>query len=270
MNVVCGYARLLWRFSGFIVWTLLIWSAFEIRAFFAPAASRTRVLDKYIRCWARVCLALFHVKYAISGMLPPTHQGRLVIANHRSPLDIVILLRHFGGFMLSHAGVLRWPLLGLVTRRVGTIFVDRESRESGRAAVYAIRQRLLNGATVGMFPEGTTFEGDLVRPFRKGFLTASYGLDVHIIPIGLCYSEGDAFVQSSFVKHVLEVAARPTIRVSVACGVPLLAHALRSTDTSVVQANVQALVVQAREAFNARFGIAPKTLVSDENIVPLP
>ncbi|MCB9666696.1 MAG: 1-acyl-sn-glycerol-3-phosphate acyltransferase [Myxococcales bacterium] len=268
MKTLGGYARLLVRFGGFVVWTLLTWSAFEVRAFFAPPSRRPHVLDKYIRTWAKGCLALFHVKYVISGIPAPTEKGRLVLANHRSPLDVVILLRHFGGCMLSHAGVRRWPLLGLVTRRVGTIFVDRESRESGRAALLTIRQRLTDGYTVGMFPEGTTFEGDRVRAFRKGFITASYGLTVDVILVGLCYSDGDAFVQAGFAKHVKEVASRSTIRISIACGVPFSASTLQPTDAPRVQASVQELVDQARAAHVARWGVPPNSPGSSENLAP--
>jgi len=198
---------------------------------------------------------IFAVRIETHGVPTQTTGARLIVSNHRSPLDVVVLLHLFGGVVLSHAAVARWPIIGLGARRVGVVFVDRSSRQSGARAVQAIRNSLQAGCTVSMFPEGTTFDGDEVRPFRKGFLRASEGLEVDILPMGICYRPGDAFVQKNFLHHLLAVAVKPVIPISVACGTPISRKHLNSEDTSAVRALVQKLIHQARAAFDARWPI---------------
>ena len=100
-------------------------------------------------------------------------RGHLVVANHRSTADILVLLRTFGGRMVSRADLAGWPLVGAAARAVGTLFVDRSDAASGATAVRAIRTRLVAGDTVIVFPEGTTFPDDEVRPFHAGAFVAA-------------------------------------------------------------------------------------------------
>lgn len=253
MNQALGYLRLGARMLAFGFWTLLALGSFELHALFTDKRRRYAVLQPYLRAWARGCLIIFAVRIEAHGLPAHSPAARLILPNHRSPLDVVVLLHLFGGVVLSHAAVARWPIIGLGARRVGVVFVDRSSRQSGARAIQAIRDSLQAGYTVSMFPEGTTFDGDEVRPFRKGFLRASEGLDVEILPMGICYRAGDAFVQKNFLRHLLAVAVKPWIPISVTCGKPILRKPLDPEGTSVVQASVQELVYQARAAFDARW-----------------
>lgn len=253
MHAWLGYVRLTFRVVGALLWALTALSLFELRALFAPQNQRQSLLDAYVQRWARGCLWIFGIEHVIRYTAPTSHGARLIVANHRSPLDIVLLLYMFGGSLLSHAGVSHWPIMGFVTRRVGTIFVNRASKQSGVRAIQRIRHRLALGHTIGMFPEGTTFEGDTVHHFRKGFLRASAGLDVEIVPVGVCYAQGDGFVQSTLTQHVLKVAVKPRIHVAVVCGAPLASSSLGLSDASKVHATVQQLVFEARELFNSHW-----------------
>ena len=253
MQQAFGYLRLGLRMLAFGAWTLFALGLFELHALFADRSRRYIVLQPYLRAWARGCVLIFQVRMETNSVPLPDSGTWLVVCNHRSPLDVVVLLHLFGGIVLSHAGVAQWPIIGLGARRVGVIFVNRSDRQSGARAVQLIRDCLRAGYMVSMFPEGTTFDGDEVRPFRKGFLRASEGLDVEILPMGICYRAGDAFVQKNFLHHLLAVAVKPCIPISVACGKPISRRHLNSEDTTAVQASVQELVYQARAAFDARW-----------------
>jgi 1-acyl-sn-glycerol-3-phosphate acyltransferase len=178
--------------------------------------------------------------------LPTSNKPRLIVANHRSPFDIGVLLSLFGGHALSRADLAGWPVLGLAARRAGTIFVDRESEASGASALRTIRRRLSEGATILVFPEGATFEGDEVRPFKPGAFAALRGLDAEIVPVGLVYDPGVEFVEESFVEHVLRVAARPRTRCVVNIGTSLPAHGRAKDLAESAHGVVQHLVTGAR------------------------
>lgn len=185
--------------------------------------------------------------YLVPGCEPPRERrARLVVANHRSPFDIGVLLSLFGGHALSRADLASWPVLGLAARRAGTIFVDREDGASRAAALRTIRRRLAAGASVLVFPEGATFEGDEVRAFQAGAFAALRGLDVELVPVGLAYDPGAEFVEESFVRHVVRVAGRPVTRCVVNIGTARPASGRPQELATTLQREVQELVAQAR------------------------
>jgi 1-acyl-sn-glycerol-3-phosphate acyltransferase len=213
-----------------------------------PEHERTRVFQHWLRYWARSLVSSCggEVTLTPSSKLLPARGARLIVANHRSPFDIGVLLGLFGGHPLSRADLARWPVIGMAATRAGTIFVDREDTSSGAAAIRAIRNRLQAGATILVFPEGHTFEGDEVRPFRGGALAAVRGLDVEIVPVGLAYDPGAEFVEESFVDHVVRVAQRKRTRIVVQIGASRPPAGKTADLARALRDDVQALVNEAR------------------------
>lgn len=209
------------------------------------ADERDALKERYKRAWCESMLRLFGVTIELSGAIPPRdRRGRLVVANHRSAIDIVVMLRLFGGAMLSRADIGGWPVLGAIARRIDTVFVDRESARSGAAAVRQMEEALAAGRQITVFPEGTTYEGDEVRTFRRGGFTAAARANVPILPVGVAYDAGSeaAFRDETFLAHLGRVAAAPPSVVRVAVGAPLAPD----TAPDVARARVQALVHEAR------------------------
>jgi 1-acyl-sn-glycerol-3-phosphate acyltransferase len=211
---------------------------------------RTQIMQRWVRRWARGLLALFGVDREMCGNAPRWGGGpRLVVANHRSPLDIIALLECFGGYVLARHDLDRWPMLGYAARESRTIFVDRNDPRSGVKAIREIRNRLRGGETVIVFPEGTTHAGDEVHPFQGGALAAARGLDgVELLPVGIAYEPGAEFVNESFGQHVLRVAQRRKTHVAICVGAPVPAGADREAMAQALRAEVQQLVHQARAA----------------------
>jgi len=192
---------------------------------------------------------MFGVQVIVEPAVPPPHAGaRLVVANHRSPADIIVLLSLFGGQFLGQANVARWPILGAAARKAGTVFVERERGSSGASAIRTMRRRLKEGATMLVFPEGTTFAGDEVRDFRLGALSAAKGLDVELIPVGLAYDHGAEWVDEPFLTYLNRIASRPRGRIVVRIGTPTSPG--KGEETAALAArlrsDVQELVSEAR------------------------
>jgi 1-acyl-sn-glycerol-3-phosphate acyltransferase len=218
----------------------------------APEAQRP-VFQRWMRTWAYSLLWLFGVRAHWAGTaLPPATCARLVVSNHRSPLDILLLLQRFGGVVLSRADLADWPILGPAARRAQTIFVDRENTLSGVLAVRALRDRLSQQHTVIVFPEGTTLAGDEVRPFQQGAFAAARGLPVEIIPVGIAYPPGSEFLDESFNQHMTRMARRPRTEVACVVGEPRIMPSARKAIAEQVRADVQDLVHQARKQLDAR------------------
>jgi 1-acyl-sn-glycerol-3-phosphate acyltransferase len=216
----------------------------------APAGDRDKVRDRWVRVWSRTLLDTFGVRALVQGAAPAGSAGRLVVANHRSTADILLLLGAFGGAMVSRADVAGWPLIGAAARAVGTVFVDRSSAFSGATAVRAIRARLSRSSTVIVFPEGGTSAGDELRAFRAGAFVAALRAGADVVPVGLAYESGSgaAFVDESFPAHLARMAGAAPSRVAMCIGkaIPFdpsaRAHVLRDR----AHAEVARLVAEAR------------------------
>ncbi|KIG15365.1 1-acyl-sn-glycerol-3-phosphate acyltransferase [Enhygromyxa salina] len=215
-------------------------------------AEQDPIFQRYMRAWTAGILRVLSVDLRILGELPPPPTGpRLVVSNHRTAVDIPLLLTHFGGSVLSRADLETWPLLGLAAQKAQTIFVDRESKHSGAAAIRSIRAHLQRGRTICVFPEGTTFAGDEVRPFNAGALAACRGLDVEFVPVGVAYPPGCEYVDDSFLAHAQAFGSRRRTPVAMAVGQPIRLQGRTTAITEQLHASVQALVHQARAGLDA-------------------
>ena len=219
-------ARRTARGAGFVALTGAMLPTFALRDRLASHGARDAVRDRWVKRWCDLLLSLFAVE-AIVEPLPaktPT-RGRLIVANHRSMIDVGLMLSRFGGRMVSRGDLSRWPLLGAAARVVGTVFVDRERAESGASAIRAMRQLLLDGQTVCLFPEGTTFDGDELRPFHGGAFIAATRTGAEIVPVGVAYAHGSAaaFGNETFLQHLGRLAGARRTRVAVCVGQPTLA-----------------------------------------------
>ena len=250
-----GRARQAARASGFIGLTAAMLPPFLARMATIAAADRAVVRDAWVGRWARALLRLFAIDVVIEGAIPTKTQGRgrgrLVVTNHRSAIDIGVVLSTFGGTMVSRADLATWPVIGAAARAVGTVFVDRSSAKSGAATIRSIQKLLEEGETINLFPEGTTFDGDEVRPFHGGAFVSAVRAEAEILPIGIAYpkSSGAAFFDETFPQHLSRMARSSRTRMVVSVGTPFIARrADRATDiTKRAHAEVAALVVRARD-----------------------
>jgi 1-acyl-sn-glycerol-3-phosphate acyltransferase len=232
-------------------WTIAVAQTAILHMQMTKGPAREELRQRWVQRWAGGLLSVFGVEQHWAGELPPPARGaRLVVANHRSPLDILLMLRCFGGSVLGRHDLEGWPLLGWAARHGGTIFVDRDDPRSGVKAIREIRRRLRAGQTVIVFPEGTTHRGDEVRPLQGGAFAAVRGLDAELVPVGISYDPGAEFVDETFVEHIGRVAQRRKTRVALCVGEPVAVSPDRDAMAAAMQQRIQALVHSARLALD--------------------
>lgn len=231
------------RFAAHTLSTLL---RFEVHRRLVADGRHDALVDAYRRRTARRVLSILGVRLGVEGEVPAPARARLVVANHRTALDIGVLMSLVGGTFLSRSDLAGWPIVGRLARYADTIFVDRQSGTSGARAIRDIRRQLKVGRTVIVFPEGTTYPGDEVRPFRPGAFAAAKGLDAEVLPIGLAYPPGIEYVDMSFGEHLGRVASRRDTFVCVQVGGIIPVSGQATTLAAAAEASVRDLVAAAR------------------------
>jgi 1-acyl-sn-glycerol-3-phosphate acyltransferase len=243
-------ARRAARASGFVSITAALASAHVASAQTVPASERLALRDRWLRRWAGALLALFAIRTDVHRDPGRATRGRLVVANHRSTIDVALLLGTFGGRMVARHDLATWPVVGPAARSVGTVFVDRTSATSGAGAIREIRDLLLAGHTVCVFPEGTTFADDEVREFHPGAFVAALKSNAEIVPVGIAYARGSgaAFVNEPFLAHLSRMAAADPTRVAMCVGAPFAveSNAKAAALRDRARRAVQELVDEAR------------------------
>ncbi|WP_394820553.1 lysophospholipid acyltransferase family protein [Pendulispora albinea] len=210
------------RIAGFGLITATLLPLYVTRDAMVGGGPRKRaeLRDRWTGRWARSLLRLFSVHPNIVGAIPPRAGGCLVVANHRSTIDIALMLSTFGGCVVSRADLSQWPIIGTAAKKVGTLFVERSSKQSGAQVIRRMAARLASGDVVSLFPEGTTFPDDEVRPFSRGGFVAAVRAGVPVLPVGIAYEQGSgaAFVDESFMEHLDRMSKAPPTKVTVCIG----------------------------------------------------
>lgn len=250
------------RFGSAAITTLACLGLAEVKRSISPKAQAQEIFDHYERRWAQALLwlagAKMQVQYSAARSSPsPAHRRpQLVVANHRSSLDILLLCSLFGGALVSRGDLEHWPVLGLAARRAGTIFVDKERSETKIAAIRSIRKTLASGRNVCIFPEGGTFFGDEVRPFHSGAFAAARGLEVDIIPVAFAYPPGVEYGDTTFGEHAKDIANRRYNSVAIAVGPPSQWNKSATEAALHYQAEVQSLTYVARAQLESKSGLS--------------
>ena len=152
----------------------------------------------------------------VQGVLP--EQPVVVVANHVSYVDTLVLPSLLPTTCVAKKEVAAWPGIGGLATRLGTLFVERGNAQSGAVALRQAARALSAGVSVIAFPEGTTSPGDRLLPFHRGIFGLAILQNVPVLPITLTYSDPRvAWVgEDPFLNHYLwRVASRRETRVTV-------------------------------------------------------
>jgi 1-acyl-sn-glycerol-3-phosphate acyltransferase len=141
-----------------------------------------------VRRWSARLLRILRVEARVHGVPEGGLPGNvLIVANHVSWLDIFVLLSFSPARFVAKAEVRGWPVVGALSTRVGTMFVERERRRDAHAVNREAMQALSRGDIVAIFPEGTTTDGTTVLPFKASLLQPIVDAGGHVQPIAIRY-----------------------------------------------------------------------------------
>lgn len=183
----------------------------------------TAVLARSARlsaAFAELC-DIHDLEIEVSGAIP---EGPAIIAaNHLSYLDPVIVSSVAPVVPISKAEVSDWPVIGTGARELGVLFVDRDDPLQRAAILRRAWRALRAGAIVLNFPEGTTTDGSVVLPFRRGAFGLATLAEVPVVPLYVSYECASLTWtdDAPFIPHYIKTAAREATRCSLRFGEPM-------------------------------------------------
>jgi len=185
-----------------------------------------------------ICRRMFGVRVSVRGA-PAGERPLLLVSNHCSWLDIIVLSSIVPVVFIAKSEIERWPLFGLFAKLQRSVFVDRSRRRDTGKVNNVIAARLAEGDPVVLFGEGTASDGNLVLPFRSALLGAlketlgEQGRG-HVQPVSVAYTRlqgipmgrqhrpvAACYGDVNLVKHLKRVLREGAIDVTVSFGVPL-------------------------------------------------
>ena len=156
-----------------------------------------RVDHRAIRAWSAGLLRIFGFRLRRVGC--PLPGAALLVANHVSWIDITLLHSQQAVGFVAKDEISRWPVIGWLASRAGTIYHRRGSDHSLRDVMEQMVVRMRDGFSVGVFPEGGTGDGRTLRVFHARILQTAVDADVPVQPVALRYGErGNAQVIVAF------------------------------------------------------------------------
>lgn len=144
----------------------------------------------------------------------------IVVANHCSWLDILVLGATGPVTFVSKADVAGWPGIGLLARGTGTMFITRDPRHAVEQRD-ELAARLASGELMLFFPEGTSSDGIRILPFKPALFESLFGPGLRerlkVQPASVRYHAPSGrdprfhawFGDMDFGPHLLSVLAAP-------------------------------------------------------------
>ncbi|MGO8766614.1 MAG: lysophospholipid acyltransferase family protein [Limisphaerales bacterium] len=212
--------RIVIRFLQFAGIVICAMTDYLFRCALRGKGSSYRARAFWLQRHSRRILKMFKVTPEVSGPVPT--QG-LLILNHLSYLDVIVIAAITPAVFVAKKEVRSWPVLGICAWMGGTVFVDRQRRLQVGESNDEIKRALDEGVLLGLFPEGTSTNGEEVLPFKSALLEPAarrtHSLFAGCVQYGL--EEGDAsnevcyWGDHAFFPHMLNLMGKRRIRAAV-------------------------------------------------------
>ena len=168
---------------------------------------------RWLQTVCRRALRVFHLELHVTGPIP---SSGLLVCNHLSYLDILVLSATTPCVFVSKCEVRRWPVFGWFASLAGTLFLRRNRRSDVARMIRDMRREMETGALIVLFPEGTTSDGRDVLPFKSSLLESatqlphglSAGFIEYVLNDGCVADEVCYWRDMTLVPHLLNLLGK--------------------------------------------------------------
>lgn len=182
-----------WRFFlitlVFLTYTPLYWVLLKINK---PLGFRFGRF--YLSSWRKCIGHQLIIKGELSRATPT-----LFVSNHSSYVDILVLGTFIPARFVAKKEVAKWPIMGWLATKQGTIYIDR-SRNAIADGTETLIDYLDRGESLILFPEGTTSDGCRILPFGSSFFDVAMKKNVVVQPITVTYAGWDGLPMPRYMR----------------------------------------------------------------------
>lgn len=226
--------------------TFLIWLVGALVLSPFPVGQR-RWRNCFTRIGALVVARTLNMRIEVTGR--PPQPPFCLVSNHLSYLDAVVIMSRIKGVMIAKSEVASWPFIGFLSKKIGTVFIDRKTGRDVVRVNTIIRTLLESGDGIAFFPEGTTSSGSRVERFRSSLLNypaestypvhyaaIRYQTHTHVARERVCWW-GDM----TFAAHLYQLARLPGFTAQVHFGMSPVVDSDRKKLTGELQRRIEHL-----------------------------
>lgn len=184
-----GFLRLTFR-ALFFATGLLCYIASASLVFILTGFNANRArpyLTRIITATSKVGLIVFNVKVKTNYDPELKVGNHLIVCNHLTYLDILILSSYFNTSFVTSQEMKETPVLGQLCLLGGCFFVERRKRSGIREEIKQLSDSLSKGLNIVIFPEATSTNGEGVIKFRRPLFQAAFDSGTRILPVCLNY-----------------------------------------------------------------------------------
>jgi len=125
-------------------------------------------LNRVLKFWGKTAAKILSLTVKVEGKKPKP--PFFLVSNHLSYVDIIVLFKTIDTTIVSKAEVRDWPVVGLIARSIGIVFIDRKNKMDIHRVNKEISTKVSEHRGLALFPEGTTSPGGSVLRFRPSLL----------------------------------------------------------------------------------------------------
>jgi lyso-ornithine lipid O-acyltransferase len=206
-----------WRAFAVAFFSILALIEITLTIPFVRRDRRHEARTEWLHRWCRFACRVLGICVSTRGSMP---RSGLLVCNHLSYLDVIVLSSIRPGVFVAKRNVAGWPLFGWLAHAADTIFADRERKLTASSVAKRMREAIDHGSLVVLFPEGTSSDGASVLPFKSAALEPALQLGCPITAAAISYSLSQGSVADevcywrdmTFVPHLLNLFFKREIR----------------------------------------------------------
>ncbi|GCD80211.1 lysophospholipid acyltransferase family protein [Schleiferia thermophila] len=210
--------RLLWRLWFYLSIFIAIAAVFPFILVFSLKPAWYRYFFRFERIWAYIVLLLMgFIPVVKNRHLIRADRQYIITANHTSMIDIMMTLIAVPNVFLfiGKKELASYPLFGYFYRRTN-ILVDRKSYSSKKFVYWKAAEKIAEGYSVCIYPEGGVPNEDVeLAPFKIGAFKLAVETSTDILPIS--FPDNKKHFSYNFLKGhpgILRAIIHPPIEVS--------------------------------------------------------
>jgi 1-acyl-sn-glycerol-3-phosphate acyltransferase len=217
------FIRILYKIPALIILSIIgmiLMGAFSSRDKSLKNKGIPTLKQKQVRkWWLATGIKIVGLNFTVKGDVPSPDQPALWVANHASWLDIPVVGSMGAGF-LSKAEVRKWPVIGWLGEKGGTVYIKRGGVNASQRASQEIANKINAGDNILVFPEGTTSTAGDVRRFHARIFAPVMDHNLAVQPIAVQYlnDKGEPhpkilWQDQSFMSNLLGIIGESSINV---------------------------------------------------------